>query len=310
MGNRILIYMKNQTSSVPATIKVIIVLLLGLNVYLVSSMFVKSCRKAASDPAFQRQQESAQASRSVALTAPREALDEKVSGAAAASNTVDHFQTNALSGMRWIPGGKFMMGSPEGAGNADEHPQHAVIVDGFYMDTTEVTQAQYSQVMNANPSHFKGCPTCPVENVSWDDAIAYCGKVGKRLPTEAQWEYACRAGTTTMNYWGDGRDNAYSWHGKNSEQKTHPVGQKKSNSLGLYDMIGNVWEWCSDWYDSTDYGKSSLQNPQGPDSGTHRVFRGGSYASDDIALRCAARDWAVPDDRSPLFGFRCVHLKR
>jgi formylglycine-generating enzyme required for sulfatase activity len=198
------------------------------------------------------------------------------------------------------------MGSPEGAGNTNEYPQHAVIVNGFYMDTTEVTQAEYTRVMNENPSHFKECPACPVENVSWDDAAAYCAKAGKRLPTEAEWEYACRAGSTALNYWGGDRNEKYAWFRENSEQKTHPVGQKKPNNFGLYDMIGNVWEWCSDWYDSTYYEKSPLHNPQGPDSTRHRVFRGGSWLNNVATLHSALRDAAVPDDPSDLFGFRCV----
>jgi formylglycine-generating enzyme required for sulfatase activity len=215
-----------------------------------------------------------------------------------------------LPDMVWIPDGRFKMGSPEGVGEANEHPQHTVMVNGFYMDTTEVTQAEYAKVMGVNPSYLKECPSCPVENVTWYDAMTYCGKLGKRLPTEAEWEYACRAGSTTMNYWGDDRNEKYAWYRENSEQKSHPVGRKKPNKFGLYDMIGNVWEWCSDCFDSTYYGKGSLQNPQGPDTGMHRVFRGGSFLNNVITLRSALRDGAVPEDQSDLFGFRCVCTPR
>jgi formylglycine-generating enzyme len=302
-----------KTSSVPAGIMIIIVLLLGINGYFVYTTLVKGGRKSVVDPVSKRQ-EAPQASPPAALSqppeAPQEARDQKPISTPAFNKNAVHAQTKALPGMVWIPGGKFMMGSPEGAGNADEHPQHPVMVNGFFMDTTEVTQAEYAKAMGVNPSHFKECPACPVENVSWDDAMAYCGKVGKRLPTEAQWEYACRAGSTTMTYWGDDRDEKYAWYENNSGQKTHPVGRKKPNRFGLYDMLGNVWEWCSDWYDSTYYEKRSLRNPQGPDSATHRVFRGGSWANHVSTLHSASRDWAVPEDLSSLFGFRCVSLPR
>ena len=215
----------------------------------------------------------------------------------------------STSGMVWIPGGEFIMGSVERVNDENDHPEHTVIVDGVYMDTAEVTQAEYARVMGKNPSHFKGCPDCPVENVSWNDAMAYCNKVGKRLPTEAEWEYACRAGSMTKSYWGDDMNDALAWYGDNSEEKTHPVGQKKPNNFGLYDMIGNVWEWCSDWYDSTYYNRSPLHNPQGPDTGMHRVFRGGSWSSHAVILNCALRDYGVPESRGSLFGFRCVCSK-
>jgi formylglycine-generating enzyme required for sulfatase activity len=215
-------------------------------------------------------------------------------------------RTQARPGMVWIPGGKFLMGSPEGVGNLNEHPQHEVRVDGFYMDTTEVTQKQYKRVMGENPSHFKDCPTCPVENVTWHEARTYCEKMGKQLPTEAQWEYACRAGSASINYWTDTSAQDYAWYRDNSGQKTHPVGQKKPNNYGLYDMIGNVWEWCGDWFDSTYYEKKVSDNPKGPDSDMHRIFRGASWQSDPSVLRSAARDGAVPEDQSYLFGFRCV----
>jgi formylglycine-generating enzyme required for sulfatase activity len=309
-----------KTPIVPAIITGFISLLLGFGGYFASSMYAKYGRKAIVAPAISLQKEAPLASLSIASatkknTAPTEppiaqhsARIGKPTSASAFSAKAQPSQTKALSGMVWIPGGRFVMGSPEGVGNTNEHPQHAVIVNGFYMDTTEVTQAEYTRVMGVNPSRFKENAACPVENVTWNDAMTYCRKVGKRLPTEAEWEYACRAGSTTLNYWGGDRNEKHAWYRENSEQINHPmaVGRKKPNKFGLYDMIGNVWEWCSDWFDSTYYEISPLQNPQGPDSGMHRVFRGGSWLNNVATLRSAIRDGAVPEDQSGLFGFRCV----
>ena len=209
-------------------------------------------------------------------------------------------------GMVWIPGGAFGMGSPDGEGAADEHPQHEVKVNGFYMDKFEVTRAEYERVMGQNPTHFKDCPNCPAENVAWISANEYCKKVGKRLPTEAEWEYAARAGTRTKYYWGNEMDSSYAWYDKNSNQRTHPVAQKRPNRFGLADMSGNVWEWCADWYESTYYQKNVLDNPKGPDTGQYRVMRGGSWGYGSYSLRCACRNWGYPASRSYFVGFRCV----
>ena len=208
--------------------------------------------------------------------------------------------------MVWIPGGVFGMGSPDGEGAADEHPQHGVKVNGFYMDKVEVTQADYKHVMGQNPAHFSDCPNCPVENVAWVGANEYCKKVGKRLPTEAEWEYAARAGTQTKYFWGNEIDSSYGWYDKNSDQKTHPVAQKRSNPFGLADMNGNVWELCADWYESTYYQKSIMDNPKGPDTGQYRVMRGGSWGYGSYSMRSACRNWGNPDARSYHVGFRCV----
>jgi formylglycine-generating enzyme len=209
-------------------------------------------------------------------------------------------------GMVWIPGGAFGMGSPDGDGGSDEHPQHEVRVKGFYMDKMEVTQAEYEHVMAQNSAYFKGCPNCPVENVSWIGANEYCKKVGKRLPTEAEWEYAARAGTQTKYYWGNEMDSSGAWYDKNSNLKTHPVAQRRPNTFGLADMSGNVWEWCADWYEPTYYQKKVLDNPQGPDSGQYRVMRGGSWGFGMYSLRSACRNWGYPEARSYYTGFRCV----
>jgi sulfatase modifying factor 1 len=209
-----------------------------------------------------------------------------------------------LENMVWIEGGSFPMGDT--AVEEDEKPVHTVTVDGFYMDKYEVTQAEYTRVMGDNPSEFQNCPTCPVEKVSWDDAQAYCKKVHKRLPTEAEWEYAACAGSITRYYWGNSFDGAQGWYSSNSGDKTHPVGQKKPNAWGLFDMSGNVWEWCSDWYDGSYYKNSPLQNPQGPSSGSYRVLRGGSWKDGGGGLRSAKRSRDDPGDRDGGIGFRCV----
>ena len=183
----------------------------------------------------------------------------------------------APPGMVYVEGGTFQMGSNSGA--SDEKPIHTVTVSSFFMDKTEVTQAQYRKVMGNNPSHFSGCDECPVESVSWHDANEYAKKVGKRLPTEAEWEYAARGGSTgsPTTYAGSNDLGALGWYSGNSGRKTHPVGQKDPNELGLYDMSGNVWEWCSDRYDSDYYKNSPKNNPKGPNSGAARVLRGGSW---------------------------------
>ncbi|MEI7837482.1 MAG: formylglycine-generating enzyme family protein [Planctomycetota bacterium] len=218
-----------------------------------------------------------------------------------------------------IPAGKFTMGSPEGEEDRqpDEGPPHDVTISKpFYMGVYEVTQEQYEAITGANPSYFKGAKN-PVEQASWDEAVEFCkklsAKTGKavRLPTEAQWEYACRAGTKTR--FGvcdkDADLNEYGWSAANSESKTHPVGQKKPNAWGLYDMHGNVWEWCSDWY-ADSYANAGDRDPQGAQSGSDRVLRGGSWFSLPLLCRSAIRDWGAPDVRGSHVGFRvAVDLK-
>lgn len=205
-----------------------------------------------------------------------------------------------------VPAGKFTMGSDQ---NADEKPPHQVSVPGFYMGKYEVTQKQWKAVMGNNPSHFTG-DDLPVETVSWDDAQAFCKKLqemtGKayRLPSEAEWEYACRAGTT-----GDyaGNLDAMAWYDKNSGSKTHPVGQKQKNAFGLFDMHGNVWEWCEDLYHQNynDAPKDGSVWASGGDS-KFRVLRGGSYILIARYCRAAYRYLNSPDYRLDFVGFRCV----
>jgi len=214
-----------------------------------------------------------------------------------------------------IPAGKFKMGSPanEKGRDKDEGPQRAVTISKpFYMNVCEVTQAQYNAVMGANPSGFKGANR-PVEQVSWNDAVTFSKKVSQKtgrtvsLPTEAEWEYACRAGTTTcFSFGADDKDlGDYAWYRKNSGGKTHPVGQKKPNAWGLYDMHGNVWEWCSDWY-AKSYAKLVDKDPRGPKFGFKRVLRGGSWNFNAALCRSARRTWWYPARRFNYFGFRVV----
>ncbi len=207
-----------------------------------------------------------------------------------------------------IPGGTFLMGSPESDQEARdrERPQHQVTVSEFYLGKYQVTQAQWQAVMGNNPSYFNG-ENLPVERVSWEDAQKFCQKLSQqtsktyRLPTEAEWEYACRAGTTAANA---GNLDDIAWYDKNSERKTHPVGQKKPNSFGIYDMHGNVWEWCQDWYDN--YSSTSQTNPTGPQKGEDRVLRGGSWGYDQDFARAVSRDDFPPSNRVSSVGFRVV----
>ncbi len=217
-----------------------------------------------------------------------------------------------------IPAGTFTMGSPadEAGRSDDEGPQTQVTFsEPFWLGRTEVTQAQWNAIMDSNPSYFKG-QTLPVESVSWKDAMTYCRRLTDQeraagrlpqgyvytLPTEAEWEYACRAGTTGP-YAGDGNLNDLGWHNGNSGGWTHPVAQKQPNGWGLYDMYGNLAEWCRDWYGP--YPGGSVTDYAGPSSGTGRVVRGGSWSSDALSCRSASRGKSEPPDYSDnTIGFR------
>ena len=231
-------------------------------------------------------------------------------------------QVEPLTGMElvWIEGGCFQMGTTDG--NVAEKPMHRVCVDEFWMGKYEVTQAQWQKVMGNNPSNFKGANN-PVEKVSWDDAQEFLRQVNQqagqnpplplpggefRMPTEAEWEYACRAGTQTAYSFGDdaARLGDYAWYSDNSGVQTHPVGQKKPNGWGLYDMHGNVWEWASDWYAENYYANSPEKNPQGPDSGKYRLLRGGSWYNQPSYVRCADRSYNSPANRYFNIGLRLV----
>lgn len=214
-----------------------------------------------------------------------------------------------VTGMLPVAAGCFSMGAPaeEYGAQHSERPQHSVCLDAFQMDITEVTQAAYQQAMGNNPSHFTGCLTCPVESVTWDEASAYCQKQGKRLPTEAEWEYAARAGTLTQYFWGAEYSAEHSWSTlNNTSKRTQPVRTVVANPWGLYDMTGNVWEWVADWADNEYYASAPEKNPKGPTSGTSRIVRGGSYNAKPRNLRSAARGWAEPWERLDYIGFRCA----
>lgn len=231
--------------------------------------------------------------------------------------------TNSI-GMKFvlIPNGSFMMGSPsnEPKRDKDERQHRVTISKSYYMQTTEVTQGQWSKVMGNNPSHFKNCgDNCPVENVSWNDAQQFIRKLNQRegankyrLPTEAEWEYACRAGTVTPFFFGeclstdqanyDG-NNPMPGCSKGKYRKTPvPVESFSPNAWGLYDMHGNVWEWCQDWYG--DYFSGHFTDPTGPSSGKYRVLRGGSWLDFAGYTRSANRGWNGPDERGYFIGFR------
>jgi formylglycine-generating enzyme required for sulfatase activity len=197
--------------------------------------------------------------------------------------------------------------------DSDENPLHSVTLSSFNISKYEITQAQWEIIMGSNPSDFKGS-NLPVENVSWDDVQEFIRKLnavtGKnyRLPTEAEWEYAARGGNRSRGYQYSGSNSLSSvaWYANNSNSKTHPVGTKEPNELGIYDMSGNVWEWCSDWKGS--YSRSSQTNPTGPESGSYRVNRGGSWKSyaSDCECRVVYRSSSLPEFRNKVIGFRLV----
>ncbi len=205
-----------------------------------------------------------------------------------------------------IPGGTFMMGATA---------KHEVVISKpYYMQVTEVTQRQWRKVMESNPSLFNACgDDCPVENISWVDVQEFIRRLNQkegvkkyRLPTEAEWEFACRAGSAGKDASGVKEDEfgGYAWYDANSERTTHPVAAKKPNVWGLYDMQGNVLEWCQDWYD--DYPKGKVIDPKGASSAQHKVLRGGAWLGSPTTLQCTFRseDYAVVQSND--IGFRLV----
>jgi formylglycine-generating enzyme required for sulfatase activity/serine/threonine protein kinase len=215
--------------------------------------------------------------------------------------------------LRLIPAGEFVMGA---SANDNEKPEHRVrITQPFYLGVYPVTQAEYQRVMGKNPGKFGGNDRRPVEMVSWEDAQEFCRRLSKqegtayRLPTEAEWEYACRAGSVGRWCFGDDESllEQYAWYSKNSNSSTQPVGQKKPNGWGLYDMHGNVWEWCADYWDANYYKQFSdkvAADPRGPSGGSYRVFRGGSWRNGASDCRSAYRLWIDPGLRRDFLGFR------
>jgi formylglycine-generating enzyme required for sulfatase activity len=247
--------------------------------------------------------------------------------------------------MAFVAGGTFQMGSDAvGSAGQPAQPVHSVTVAPFWMDSTEVTQADYQSLVGADPAEFYDDPDRPIEMVTWYDAVLYCNARSKRdgkdtvysytsvsgtardgrnglgnlainfeangyrLPTEAEWEYACCAGTTSEYYWGSDSANQYAWYSGNSSGTTHPVGTKLSNAWGLYDMCGNAWEWCNDWYGA--YTSEAQTDPRGPNSGTVRVIRGGSWERNAAYLQSASRLSVYPVYLGYDVGFRACMSAR
>ena len=226
--------------------------------------------------------------------------------------------TNSI-GMKlvWIPAGDFIMGSgqAEKGREDDESPQHKVVLTrGFYLGETEVTQHQWEKLMGPGPwagnrNIAKG-ENMPAVMMTWAEAVLFCEKLAKkegrryRLPSEAEWEYACRANTRTWFYWGDDFDERYAWSSKNSKRSMHKVGTRLPNAWGLFDMGGNVWEWCSDWHG--DYPTGEVTNPKGTTSGEKRVIRSGSYSNSPWDCRSAERGCVPPETRGGSIGLRVV----
>ncbi|MEK7992405.1 MAG: formylglycine-generating enzyme family protein, partial [Planctomycetota bacterium] len=239
-------------------------------------------------------------------------------------------KTESGAEMVQIPAGRFIMGDET---QIDATP-HEVAISSFYMDKNLVTQEQYEKVMGENPSRWKGVGN-PVEQMRWSDGVRYCNARSKseglepcydlqtwecnfqangyRLPTEAEWEYACRAGTTTAYFFGNDPSKLkdYAWFEGNSGGKPQPVGQKPPNAWGLYDMHGNVWEWCNDFYQVDYYQQSPKENPRGPKTGDTKVVRGGAWKFSDETCRCGYRYNENPGYADvcfgyDIYGFRCV----
>jgi formylglycine-generating enzyme required for sulfatase activity len=208
-----------------------------------------------------------------------------------------------------VPGGTYTMGT-EG-GFPDQQPRHEVVLDPFYMDIHEVTNKQYQQFLEdtgrRKPDFWFpeiDLPDEPVVGVSWKDAAAYAAWAGKRLPTEAEWEYAARGGTIGKKYpWGDSFDPQCANVGSFG---IAPVKSFRPNDYGLYDMVGNVWEWCSDWYGQEYYGESPRENPQGPSGGKYKVLRGWAWYCEPDQLKVTKRHNSHPSSTSYSYGFRCV----
>lgn len=227
--------------------------------------------------------------------------------------------TDPVTGMvfHWIPDGTFLMGDQFEEGSQDEQPVHEVTLDSFWLGKYPVTQGVWMQVMGSNPAYFKKGDDYPVEQVSWDDVQQFIAKLNGlgtaqfRLPTEAEWEYACRSGGETERFSGSADPDSVAWYVENSDESTFPVGQKAPNGLGLHDMSGNVWEWCEDWFDDMAYAKAGARtkNPlrQNDASGEH-VLRGGSWSDQPQFLRATFRDWGRSDYRGYDYGFRLVRI--
>ena len=241
-------------------------------------------------------------------------LSVSVMGTANAQDTVRTFRVGeAVFRMLPVSGGTFRMGctSEQQSCEPDEYPVHEVRVKDFYLAETEVTQALWKAVMGDNPSRFKG-DSLPVESISWNDTRDFIARLNRltgqrfRLPTEAEWEYAARGGRKSSSTLYSGSDvlTEVAWCGENSGSRTHAVGTRRPNALGLYDMTGNVWEWCSDWY--RVYADSAQANPQGPADGKYRMHRGGCWSNIESVCHISYRLYkgALPERRYDVVGMR------
>ena len=240
------------------------------------------------------------------------------------------------AGMAKVPAGEYKIGAEKGRGEPDELPRHTVRLDAFYLDKHEVTIGEYQEFVKATQGNYpewakpggkfnletgtknhyrplaeliKSCPSCPVFGVFWEDADAYCRWKKRRLPTEAEWEAAAAAGSRTKYSFGDSEADAgdFSWSEKNSGEVPHKAGSKSPSALGLYDMHGNVEEWCHDWYGP--YAARAATDPVGRADGDFRVTRGGSHSTTLEFLRSANRSGTLPEDKSWLIGFRVVQAE-
>ena len=219
-----------------------------------------------------------------------------------------------INNMVYVSGGTFTMGATSeqsSDADSDEKPTHNVTLSSYYICKYEVTQALWRTVIGSNPSNFKG-DNLPVECVSWDDCQTFINRLNSytgrnfRLPTEAEWEFAARGGNYSRHYKYSGSNyiGDVAWYTDNSGGRTHPVGTKQANELGLYDMSGNVWEWCSDWYGS--YSSYSQSNPTGPNSGSFRISRGGCWGIIARCCRSSLRNYHMPDNSGDFLGLRLV----
>jgi formylglycine-generating enzyme required for sulfatase activity len=239
-------------------------------------------------------------------------------GPVAATGSSGQIWREPVTGMEfiWVPGGCYQMGCGDWTADceSDEKPVHDVCVDGFWIGKYEVTQGQYRQVMGVNPSKFGKGDSYPVETVSWLDATHFTkeltslngGKYTFRLPREAEWEYACRSGGRPERYAGGNNVERAAWYSGNSGGSTHPIGGKEPNGLGIYDMSGNVWEWCEDIYGESAYREHARNNPVYGGGGSDRVIRGGSWFRLPRCVRCAIRHGDAPGFRDGFLGFRLL----
>ena len=228
-------------------------------------------------------------------------------------NPIEGTWTDTVTDMEfvWVPKGCFQMGSNNGGSN--EKPVHKVCLDGFWMGKYEVTQGQWKAVMGNNPSKFKKGDGYPVDNVSWKDAMKLIKKLNNHssghtfdLPSEAQWEYAARSRGKDQKYAGGNDVDKFAWYYKNSDNSTHKVGSRPPNDIDIYDMSGNVWEWCKDTYTKDSYRNHDKNNPIYTNGGLRRVNRGGSWRLGPTGVRCARRSGKTPAFRSSNLGFRLL----